>query len=100
MICEICKQEYDFCKYHHIQSRCYNGSNKSYNRVYVCDKHHELVHYGIIIIEGWFSSINGKILIWRKLGETTITGLEDPKVWLKPNYERIQELYYKRKQYE
>lgn len=96
MECEICKIEYDFLKNHHIQSKCYNGSDKEYNRVYICDKHHEMIHYGLIILEGWFGSMNGRTLVWRKFNEKSITELEDPKVWLKPNYKIVQEKYLRK----
>jgi hypothetical protein len=63
MECNVCKKQYDFCKYHHIESKCYGGTDNSINRTYLCDKCHELVHYGLIILEGNFSSTKGIVLV-------------------------------------
>jgi len=95
-ICEICKEQTDFIKEHHIHSKSKGGSNKPFNLAYICSECHDLVHVGIIIIEGRFSSMNGNILIWRKLNEQSITDLNDPVVWLKPNSKKIQEKYLQR----
>ena len=80
--CVICKQ-YNIIVEHHIKSRCYGGSNKPYNKVKICPTCHSLVHYGEIIIEGYYyCAPNGNTLIYRKKGEESITGMPDPKVWL------------------
>lgn len=90
--CLICEKE-NLLEKHHIQSKCYNGTNDSSNISKICVSCHKLIHYGLIIIEGWFASTGGIILIWRKLKEESITGLEDPKVWLYKNHKIIQEQY-------
>lgn len=36
----------------------------------------------MIIIEGRFDSTNGDILVWRLKDKPSITGVEDPKVYL------------------
>lgn len=95
-ICEICGKEKDFIKEHHIQSKCYGGEDKPYNIAKICNSCHDYVHYGLIIIEGRFTSIEGNVLVWRKLNESSITEMKDPKVFLKPNHKKMQELYLKR----
>ena len=80
--CSICKQ-YNIVVEHHITSKCYGGTNKKSNRVSICPTCHSLVHYGEVIIEGYFfCAPNGKTLIHRKKGESSIAGVPDPKVWL------------------
>lgn len=93
MLCEICQKDTDFIKEHHIQSRCYGGENLSYNIACICSSCHDKVHYGLIIIEGRFSSMRGNVLVWRKFTEKSITDFSDPKVWIKPNSQHIQEKY-------
>ena len=94
--CLICKKEIVLEK-HHIISQCYNGSNKEYNIAQICANCHKYVHYGIIIIEGWYTGFDGRSLVWRKLNEKSITDIEDPKVWLYQNHKIIQEKYNRRK---
>lgn len=93
--CEICKKK-RFLSEHHIQSRCYGGTNKSNNLAYICENCHKLVHMGLIIIEGRFDAIDGNLVIWRKLGEEkVIEEKEDPEVYIIPNTEHIRETYLK-----
>lgn len=81
-ICDIC-QEIIITDNHHIQSRVYGGSNSKWNRCKLCPNCHRKVHTGFIIIEGWFAMTSmGKTLIHREKGQTSITCVEDPKVWL------------------
>jgi len=82
MTCPICNSNFLFTEDHHIESVCYGGSNKPFNKCKICPNCHTLVHAGEIIIEGKFSSTGGTILIWRNKGEESITGLPDPKVYL------------------
>jgi len=93
MICEICDKDVIVLEEHHIQSKSLNGSNLPYNIANICSGCHDKVHYGLIIIEGRFSSMKGNILIWRKFTEPNITGTVDPDVWLKPNHNIIKEKY-------
>ncbi len=86
--CEICGTQTDFIKKHHIHSQTYGGTNEASNQAYICSECHDKVHCGLIIIEGRFGSMNGKILIFRNYGEDSVTGLPDPKVWLRPDSEK------------
>jgi len=88
-ICEICKKQTNFIKEHHIESKTYGGGNNESNKAYICSECHDKVHCGVIIIEGRFGSMNGQILIFRNFGEESVTGLPDPKVWLRPDSEKI-----------
>jgi len=95
-MCEICNKGTDFIKKHHIHSKSIGGSDLPSNRAYICSDCHDMVHVGLIIIEGRFGSLNGNTLIWRKLSEPSVTGLPDPKCWLKPNSKKIQDKYLNR----
>jgi hypothetical protein len=81
--CEICKDDFLFNESHHIKSKCYGGSDSSYNKADICPKCHELVHRGYYIIEGRFDTGIGDRLVWRKKGENSISGFPDPKVYIK-----------------
>lgn len=84
--CEICgeKQECLLDK-HHINSKSMGGSDKKSNIAHICTKCHRLVHNGLIILEGRFDTTSGNKVVWRKYNEPSVTGLNDPKVWLLPN---------------
>jgi len=94
--CQICNKETDFIKEHHIHSKSLGGKDSPYNIASICSDCHDKVHYGLIIIEGKFGSVNGNILIWRKFIDESITGLSDPPVWLKPNSNKLKEKYLNR----
>lgn len=80
-ICNVCN-EHHYCDKHHIQSKCYGGTNIKANTAKLCTLCHRLVHVGDIIIEKQVLSSTGKILIHRQRGEQSITGMPDPNVWL------------------
>jgi len=82
MICEICNLDFPAKEKHHIHSRSLGGTEDKSNKCFLCPNCHTLVHIGDIIIEGRFSSTAGPILIWRKKGEPSITGLPDPPVFI------------------
>ena len=82
MLCEVCKKGFEFKEYHHIQSKCYGGSNDKVNIAYVCSNCHTLIHRGKFIVEGRFDTSKGDILVWRKHTEPSITGFKDPKVYI------------------
>ena len=95
-ICEICEKTTEFIKEHHIHSKSLGGSNDPGNIANICSECHDKVHYGLIIIEGRFGSMDGNVLIWRKFNEPSFSELPDPPVWLKPNSKSLQEKYLKR----
>lgn len=84
--CNICQEEEtSVLDEHHIQSKSLGGSNHPSNKTYICTKCHRFVHHGLLILEGWWDTTNGTTLVWRKYNEESVTGIEDPKVWLYPN---------------
>lgn len=83
MLCEVCKIPFPFLESHHIISKSKGGDNKKLNKTNVCPNCHELIHRGLIILEGKVSSTAGYILIWRNKGEPSITGKQDPDVFTK-----------------
>lgn len=80
--CEICKEYFESLDKHHIVSKCFSGLNHKDNTTYICPNCHRNVHLGNIIIEGYYLTTKGKILFWRNKGESSITGNDDPKVFL------------------
>ena len=67
---------------HHIHSLSKGGPDIRGNKCKICPNCHRKVHMGEIIIEGRFETTYGNTIIYRKKGEYSITGLEDPPVWL------------------
>jgi hypothetical protein len=59
---------------HHINGREVADAEGEWNRVWLSPNVHDMVHRGEIVIEGWFMSSGGRILIWRNAEEETITG--------------------------
>ena len=82
MKCEVCTKFFESCDTHHIQSLSYGGSNKPFNKATLCPNCHRLVHKGLVILEGRFMSSGGNILVWRTYKTKSITGVEDPKVYI------------------
>lgn len=66
---------------HHIHSKCYGGGNQIWNKCKLCPNCHRKIHVGELVLEGWWSSSNGRILVYRAKNEPSITGYT-PKVWL------------------
>jgi hypothetical protein len=84
--CEICKSDEKFLlERHHINSKSLDGPDTDWNLVDLCVRCHRLVHNGLIVIEGWFGSTQGRVLLWRKFDKESISGLPDPKIWLYKN---------------
>ena len=84
-ICEICGEEIS-TDTHHIRSLSKGGKDIPSNKCKICPNCHRLVHLGYIIIEGSFLVLSkeesGNILIWRKKGDESITGIKDPEVFI------------------
>jgi len=86
--CEICEKSFKYLEEHHIHSVSLGGSNKSWNKAKLCPSCHTLIHFGDIICEGRFGNGKGTVLVWRKKGEESITGFDDPPVFLYNNQYR------------
>ena len=67
---------------HHIHSQSKGGPNKSWNKCKICPNCHRKVHTGELIIEGRFETTYGNTIVYRKKDEESITGFNDPPVWL------------------
>lgn len=68
---------------HHIQSISKGGPDNANNICNICPNCHRKVHKGYVVIEGKFISLNrGNVVVWRNKGEDSITGSEDPAVWI------------------
>ena len=73
MICAVCCSVVRLTE-HHIHGREVHDWDGAWNRVWLCPTCHDGVHTGDIIIEGWYGSTSGRILIWRNRGDTKIAG--------------------------
>lgn len=82
--CEICKSGF-LTDIHHIQSRSKKGKNQLFNLCELCPNCHRLVHDGVIILEGRFTTSDCKLneteLIWRYNNYNSITNNNDPDVY-------------------
>ena len=58
---------------HHINGRDVKNCESSWNVVYVSPNIHRQIHEGEIVIEGWFSSTEGRVLLWHRKGDISIT---------------------------
>lgn len=70
--CQICGNK-DILEVHHIEGRDIPNANHSSNLVAICSSCHTKIHFGKIIVEGWFMTTGGKSLIWHKEGEASFT---------------------------
>jgi hypothetical protein len=75
--CEICKNP-NILHIHHIEGREIPNAEHKFNLVSLCPNCHYGVHYGMIVIEKWVMTSNGRELIWHKKDENSFTG-EDAK---------------------
>ena len=82
--CAICGKKGIPLKEHHIQGRDIPNYNHPNNRCSICGNCHDLIHYGIIIIEGWFQTSNGKELLWHEVNKPSFSG-QDSISHLIPN---------------
>ena len=61
---------------HHIHGRKGPNANRKDNVMMICPNCHTNIHTGNILVEGWFMTSEGRMLIWRKRGDLPITGQE------------------------
>jgi hypothetical protein len=59
---------------HHIHGRKVRKWDDDWNIVFVSPNTHQLIHEGLIILEGWFQTTNGRSLMWHRKGEESLTG--------------------------
>ena len=70
--CDICHYK-TFLHTHHIGGREIPNADFDFNLADVCPNCHNEIHYGRIIIEGWFTTTNGMELLWHKKDESGFT---------------------------
>lgn len=80
--CEICKKPFEFLDKHHIHSLSLGGYNSSWNIAHICCNCHRLTHKGKVILEGRFITSDGERLVWRLFNKPSITGVDDPPVYI------------------
>jgi len=71
--CDIC-HENNFLVIHHINGRKIKNFDYDFNLCNVCPNCHYKVHLGEIIIEKWFISSDGRILLWHNKDCEGISG--------------------------
>ena len=81
--CDICKSQTPLVE-HHINGRI---NNEPWNLAYICSNCHYEIHLGKIIIEQWVQTTGGRMLIWHRDGEQSITG-NDAKPHIIPNVDK------------
>jgi len=59
---------------HHINGRDIKDAESEWNKVWVAPNVHDMIHRGEIIVEGWFMTTDGRMLVWRRREEAGITG--------------------------
>ena len=73
--CDICSERKILVE-HHLAGRDIPDAEKPWNKCNICPDDHAEVHYGRIVIEGWVMTTEGKKLLWHKVGEKGLTGME------------------------
>ena len=66
--CQICGEK-DNLEAHHIvfQSKSKVRKDRKSNLVVLCSKHHDDVHSGRLVVEGWKSTTDGKMLKYNNI---------------------------------
>jgi len=81
--CEVCKNK-GILTEHHIEGKDIPNPNHSSNLCNICPNCHTNIHFGIIQIEKWVQTSNGKELIWHIKGEDGFTEEEAKPYIIKP----------------
>jgi hypothetical protein len=71
--CDVCGEECILVQ-HHIRGRKIINANAAWNIANICPNCHAKIHNGIIILENWVQTTNGKELIWHYYKDESITG--------------------------
>ena len=66
-ICPICKHQRILVE-HHIAGKDIPNPNHKDNVCNICDNCHRDIHNGLIIIDGWYQTTNGRELLWHLKG--------------------------------
>ena len=71
--CQICNTK-EILVEHHIRGRNIPNFNSNSNLAYVCPNCHQKIHYGIIVLEGYFMTTSGVELFWHYYKDESFTG--------------------------
>jgi hypothetical protein len=71
--CDICGQT-EILVQHHIDGRNVPHANKAYNLSDICPNCHAKIHSGILVVEKWVMTTEGKSLIYHSVHESSLTG--------------------------
>jgi uncharacterized protein YlaI len=72
-ICPICNEQQILVE-HHIRGRKIPNPNHPSNLAYICPNCHQKIHYGIIVLEGYFKTTSGLELFWHHYKDESFTG--------------------------
>ena len=78
--CPICSEQHLLVE-HHINGRDSSFKNMKWNRCWICSNCHFEFHAGMVILEGWISTSEGKKLIHRRAGDDPVAN-EGAKVYV------------------
>jgi uncharacterized protein YlaI len=71
--CDVCG-DMEFLEEHHIRGRKIKNAHQPFNIANICPNCHFKIHLGEIILENWVSSTGGRMLLWHKKDEASVTG--------------------------
>ena len=71
LLCPICSH-LEILVEHHIAGRNIKDFDGEWNKANICSNCHRKVHEGLIVIEGWFQTTDGRQLIFRHVDESPI----------------------------
>lgn len=71
--CDICEKK-DRLEEHHLRGRKIPDPNHPSNICAICSSCHTLIHEGIIIIEDWMLTSEGRKLIWHSVDKKSVSG--------------------------
>jgi len=58
---------------HHIHGRSIKNAEAEWNRCWISPNVHDMVHLGLVVIEGWKMTLEGRKLIWHNKEEDSLT---------------------------
>jgi hypothetical protein len=82
--CDICHKKGIPLEEHHINGKDIINPNHASNLTKLCPDCHTLIHNGVVIIEGWFTTTNGLELLWHSLDKSSFSG-QDSKPYIIPS---------------
>jgi len=73
--CPTCDREAKLVR-HHINGREVHRAEEAWNIAWCCPTCHDMIHEKLLVIEGWFTTTEGRELIWHHKDDEGITGEE------------------------